>query len=477
MKDRWMKRLLGALLCCISLVSYSENDAIGLIIDDVSGDLSCSKGTCTSSGLTLMGEGIKAANASNKVATRTLYIMPDFASFTLNNMVDNPSFPPALSCSSPKAAPNFLFNYMSIPLYNLKVIPDAGAVIGNCIDPNMVIQSYKTQGKSLGFKEVLLLPMFNGSNDGLKPSNSGTPITSYKDKLTAGANKIAQVINGQGVMAADGVAFDIEGSSFDKDSIQYFLLPLAQALEKNNKPVLVFALQYPLLHEITTTPPSNLVAMPALYDYGMSPDSSTYPFQPLTVETYKTQTSAIINGFLVDPNKKNLPIFYVLSGAGSMELWENRMVYNQALCTSGCDLKSIKTGAGTGVVQNDNCQVGVAQMPATLSPIIEEFLGGAANFKTFKSGCALFENQNINSMSDYVGAAMETVYSIEQTKDSSQNFKGFVVYNAKPQGFFAIACSKKSAGNLYGTKPKACGGLYPEGIDASTWSTIFTKLK
>ncbi len=472
-----MKYFLAAILAIISTISMADNEAIGLIIDDVSGDLSLSNGSYRSQGLTLMGQGIKAANASEKVKTRSLYIMPDFASFTLKNLVENPSYGPALSCSSTKAAPAFLFNYMSIPLYNLKVIPDAGSVIGNCIDPNFIIQSYKSQGQSLGFKEVLVLPMFNGSNDALKPKNAGLPVAEYKDKLTAGAEKIAAVINGEGAVAADGVAFDIESPSFDQTSIEYFLLPLAEALNKTNKPVLVFALQYPLLHAITSKPPANLMAMPALYDYGMSPDSSTYPYQPLTVQTYKTQTTAIINGFLVDPNKKNLPIFYVLSGAASMELWEKNMVYNQSLCPKGCSLKSIKTGAGTGVVQQNNCQVGSTEMPAALSPIIKEFVGGKDNFKNFRTDCASYLNQNINSMADYVGAAIETVYSIEQTKESSQNFKGFVVYNDKPQGFYAITCSKKAPGNLYGTTPKACGALYPEGIDVDTWSIIFTKIK
>lgn len=457
-----------AMIAFILSFKVFASDSIGLIIDNVSADLSCQNNSCQSQGLSILKTAINQAKATSKIKDKTFYLLADFASFNGINAYSKAKLSEDSLCTNNNPQ-NYLLNFKSLPLIKPSVVPGVSQYIGRCIDGETVIASYKTIAQSLGFKAIKMIPLFSGSNSQFIEDGKTQLTPEQKNNLLLSANKLSTLINDK----ADGVAFDIEGPVFNQAVIESFILPLTQKIK--GKPILIFDFPFNAWNLATNPLPSNLYAMSALYDYGMAPDSSNFPFQPLTVNQYKSQTSAVVRSYGVD-RAKNMNFFFVLSGAATTELWHQYVLFNQDACQN-CVLGHIKTGSATGVLENQSCNLSNDFLPTNLIPFFKIFLQGNSNFLAFQQDCKSYQNQNINSMSDYLAGAMDAFYSQEKSNEFSQNFKGFILYNHKDLGFYAINASKFGKGNYYGEKNKAKAGFYPETITVDVWVSFFNNWK
>jgi hypothetical protein len=416
----------------------------GVIVDDVSGDITHTSGPNYTSAL------LNTLNAHYNIKLGDeFYILPDFMSITqmpkaglqvaytnCNNY--GKTSPSGKALYNPM---NYVINYSSLPLINFDELTDATARkdLGGCIPGSDVTKLYATPIKN-GDPQNIVLPMINGSAAEVNMANSAT--------LKTLADDIASVINND--QNASGVSFDLENPSLSSTATTNFIGELAQQLALKGKIVAIYDANLAALAPISNQY-HNVIALVSLY--GMKGYSA-----PPKVSDYQTFTTDHVVKAYFGGDGKNIPVLFVSPAAATAELYANQETYNPITSTS--------TSTSTSTKPNDNC----ADFDSNTSTILSSILNITPS--AFWVECVNAENTLGTSQSEYFMAALNSI-----TSGSGSNNKtliGTVLYNEKPSGFNAINCAKhnKNYKFLYGAKPKICAVNYPENISTHEWDHL-----
>lgn len=417
-------------------VSSSIPVGNGVIVDDVAQDISCSGGSCTSVLL-------QTLSSNYDVSGQNFYIIPDFASIT--NLPSGSLSPAHEKCdgSSPLG---FVLNYLSLPLIKESVL--SMPELGSCVPGATVTSVYKNQSGS-GLN-VIVLPMINGDASGINSASS--------DTLTKLAGIIADTINAD--PSAGGVAFDLESPTLSESATTTFIGELAKQLAAKGKYIAIFDPKLEQLAPISAKY-KNIIALTALYDYGLN---ASAPYEPLSVSTYQSYTSdhaveAYFGGF-----GKDIPVLFVTPASATTTLWEHLNVYNTNFP------KGIDPGLSEKPV---SCSM--SSLPVS---ILKQFLtsppGGQDPVDYFLSQCQRYDNSGGATQLEYFNASLSAItsgYAASQNPD--RKLIGTVLYNQKPSGFYGLTCAKNGY-SLFDTSSlhKKCLGFYPEDISDSIWSSL-----
>ncbi len=410
----------------------------GVIIDDVAQDLTCdSAGTsCTSA--------LLATLASNyDKSGQNFYILADFAS--INNLPSG-SLSPAQTACDGEPATNYVLNYLSLPLIKESVL--SAPELGTCLPGATVTSIYKTQ--SANGQNRIVLPMINGDAGEINSASTAT--------LMKLADDIADTINND--PNADGVAFDLESPTLSANATTVFIGELAKQLSAKGKYIAIFDPQLQQLTPISAQY-NNIIALAALYDYGLNPAA---PYEPLSVSAYQDHTSqhavqAYFGGF-----GKDIPVLFVTPAAATTTLWEHLNVYNTNF-PKGIDPMLSETPV--------SCDM--SSLPAS---ILNKFLTAPPNGKNpldyYLSQCQRYNNPNSATQLEYFNASLTAItsgYNASQNPD--RILIGTVLYNQKPDGFYGLTCAKNTY-SLFDTPSlyKKCLGFYPESISDSIWDSL-----
>jgi len=422
-------------------INSSDNGVIiptgnGVIVDDVSGDITLTSGSNYTSAL------LNTLNAHYNIKSGDkFYILPDFMSITqmpkaglqvaytnCNNY--GKTSPSGKALYNPM---NYVINDSSLPLINFDELTDATARkdLGGCIPGSDVTKLYATPIKN-GDPQNIVLPMINGSAAEVNMANSAT--------LKTLADDIASVINND--PNASGVSFDLENPSLSSTATTNFIGELAQQLALKGKIVAIYDANLAALAPISNQY-HNVIALVSLY--GMKGYSA-----PPKVSDYQTFTTDHVVKAYFGGDGKNIPVLFVSPAAATAELYENQETYNPSTSTK----------------VNDSC----ANFDSNTSTILTSILNITPS--TYLAGCVKVTNPLVTSQSEYFIAALNSI-----TSGSGSNNKtliGTVLYNEKPSGFNAINCAKhnKNYKFLYGAKPKICAVNYPENISTHEWDHL-----
>lgn len=410
----------------------------GVIVDDVAQDITCASGgaSCSSALLQTL--------ASNYAGSgENFYIIADFASIT--NLPSGSLSPAHTECdgSSPL---DYVLNYLSLPLIKESVL--SMPELGSCLPGTSVTSVYKNQAAN-GLN-VIVLPMINGDAGEINSASS--------DTLMKLADDIADTINND--PNAGGVAFDLESPTLSENATTVFIGELAKQLSAKGKYVAIFDPKLQQLSPISAKY-NNIIALTALYDYGLNPST---PYEPLTVSAYQTYTSdhavqAYFGGF-----GKDIPVLFVTPAAATTTLWEHLNVYNTNFP------KGIDPGLSEKPV---SCSM--SSLPVT---ILKQFLtappGGQDPVNYYLSQCQRYNNSNGATQLEYFNASLSAItsgYNASQNPD--RKLIGTVLYNQKPSGFYGLTCAKNTY-SLFDTPSlyKKCLGFYPEDITDSIWNSL-----
>ncbi|MEQ9618022.1 MAG: alpha/beta hydrolase [Deltaproteobacteria bacterium] len=424
----------------ISFVGANVTNSIptgnGVIVDDVAQDITCdSGGSCTS---TLL----QTLETSYDASGQNFYILADFAS--INNLPNGSLMTADTACPSDPG--NSVLNYLSLPLIKESVLslPE----LGTCLPGATVTNIYKNQSKD--GENRIVLPMINGSADEINNASMGTLI-----KL---ADDIADTINND--PNADGVAFDLESPTLSENATTVFIGELAKQLSAEGKYIAIFDPKLQQLAPISTQY-NNIIALVALYDYGLNPSA---PYEPLSVSTYQQHTSnnaveAYFGGF-----GKDIPVLFVTPAAATTTLWEHLNVYNTNF-PNGIDPMLSETPVGCSM----------SSLPVN---ILNQFLAAPPNGKNpldyYLSQCQRYNNPNSTTQLDYFNASLSAITSgYNASTNKNRKLIGTALYNQKPDGFYGLTCAKNTY-SLFDTPSlyKKCLGFYPESISDSMWSSL-----
>ncbi|WP_119344264.1 glycoside hydrolase family 18 protein [Facilibium subflavum] len=416
--------------------AFSIAKGNGIIVDDVTQDIICEKGleSCQSHLL----------NTLTSFYTTTgqhFYIFPDYA-----NIIQLPTAKSlAIANTNCNANPfDFILNYSALPLIkpNILSLPE----LGKCLPGQFVTKFYQSTQTNGQIRHIL--PMFNGSAYAINSASVST--------MGQLADAIAQaIINDPN---ASGVSFDLESPTLSVDAINYFIVPLAQKLMAKNKLVAIFDANLQALSNISEKLP-NIIALVALYDYGLNPSS---PFAPVPLQQYQDYTTDhAVKGYFGGYGKK-IPVMFVTPAAATTTLWQALYWYNQNFVKGpNPELPYPKEKCSSNVFPQQ-----VLDAFLILPPDAPQ---QTTALEYYQSQCSQYQNPGNASQLDYFNAALKAVSAYKQ----QTNFIGVALYNQKPNGFYALTCAKRGYSIYYtASLHKRCLGFYPEDISPAIWQAL-----
>ncbi|TNF65595.1 MAG: hypothetical protein EP298_11665 [Gammaproteobacteria bacterium] len=411
----------------------------GVIIDDVAQDMLCNsqKSECHSSLIDDVNQYYKSKN-------KTLYIFPDFANIVqlhksgLSNINDN--------CDL--NTNQYVLNYNSLPLIKSSVL--SMPQLGKCISGLTITKLYRNLDNYS--QNRIIMPMINGSAQLLNSANT--------TQLVQLADIIAKAINDD--PNASGVSFDLENPSMSEAVITKFIGPLAAKLKQSNKAVAIFDANLEALASISEQY-QNVIALVALYDYGLNP---ALPYNPIRVNRYQQYTQDHAVAAYFGGYGKDIPVLFVSPAAATTTLWENLDVYNSNF-TQGVNpgLELTPTECDTNNVPDSILNQFLTLADGSHSP---------SAVTNFINACKAYENPHDIKQIDYFNASLKAIILGYQASENNQKkLLGTVLYNQKPNGFYAIICAKNSY-SIYETPSlyKKCLGFYPETISNAIWQSL-----
>jgi hypothetical protein len=424
-------------------INSSDNGVIiptgnGVIVDDVSGDITLTSGSTYSS--TLLHT---LSSNYNIKSVDKFYIMPDFMSITqlpkaglglklayTNCKNYGKTSPSGKALYNPM---DYVINYSSLPLINFDELTDTTARkdLGGCVSGNDITKLYASPIKK-GYSPYIVLPMINGS--------AATINTASPAVLKTLADQIASIIIND--PNAAGISFDLESPSLTNAATTNFIGELAEQLAKKGKLVAIYDANLLALASISDQY-HNVIALVSLY--GMK-GYSTAP----TVKEYQTYTTEHVVKAFFGGNGKNIPVLFVSPAAATSELYVNQETYN---VTGNKTLKCADFDSNTTEILTSILKI----TPST-------FLAECVNAKN--------PNASVTSQSQYFIAALDSIRA--GSGSANKTLIGTLLYNEKPSGFNAINCAKdnKNYKYLYDSKPKTCVVNYPENISINEWKYL-----
>tara|TARA_R110000868_G_scaffold8205_7_gene42710 strand:- start:14373 stop:15794 length:1422 start_codon:yes stop_codon:yes gene_type:complete len=434
----------------------------GIIIDDVSSDITCSADTCVSTFIT-----------DKPDLGHLTYIFPDIA--YINRPATTKDGITSIQKTCPVGTnkpPMQLITYISYPEFKADLLGGQKTGLGECIAGADVTKTYKANNPN-----TRVMPMISGSAYLIN--------TSTDTQIIQTAKTIANAINAD--PNAAGVSFDLEGPSLGKgDSVKaqvaiakgfLFLNTLSAALG-DKKFIAVFdagaLLNAAKASSSTNQWPANAFVLHALYDSGECNKTGT-PYEPCSVEDY-VEHGANAKGFMVLNPK--IPVMFVLPAAATTQLYESIQDFN----TNFSKIHNILSPEFLAKFGNDNCQVTADQMNLFIA---NDFLAAPDNAvetlerwtskptipaQDFYKACRAYTNTGVDQ-SQYMTAALTKVDAVK----ADSNYIGVGLYNLKPgqpdDSFYLTTCAKRYYNNYYGdTKLYGqCVGFYPETITPGVW--------
>ena len=440
-----MRRMMAILLLIsVQGVASAQGNAIprgnGVIVDDVARDVRCNEQhrQCHSA-------LVETLNTNLELSGRNFYIFPDFANII--TMPGDKLQPVNDHCSS--RIQQYVFNYSSLPLIKSSILKMPA--LGQCLPGQTVTRVYH-QSEKKGARR-LVLPMVNGSAYELNQASDS--------ELIATASIIARVIIAD--KDAAGVSFDLEGPTMTARTTRVFVGKLAEKLADKHKFVAVFDPKLRALAPLSRKY-HNIIALVALYDYGLNPDQ---PYAPVSVTQYRQHSGdhavrAYFGGY-----GKQVPVMFVTPAAATTTLYENLNVFNTNFRHGQPNLNGISQAPRSCSKSN---------LPVT---IVSRFLidppgqqhGSALDY--FVSRCQRYSNADV-SQSQYFHAALQAItHGYQASSTPNKRLIGTALYNAKPKGFYGLTCAK-NAWNKYYTSSlhKQCLGFYPDAISRDIWQAL-----